>query len=97
MRPGGSGISEHTMIALTLEITAIALLLMVLAVIYVFRQAERAPKGFEDLDGFHFGPEPHAHGKVRRRKHAVVPAVVTADDRTMPVPIHSGPPAQAAL
>ena len=45
--------SEHTMIALTLEITAIALLLMVLAVIYVFRQAERAPKGFEDLDGFH--------------------------------------------
>jgi hypothetical protein len=85
------------MIALTLEIAAIVILLMVAAFVYVFRQAARAPKGFENLDNFHCGTEPHARSKARRRNRAVVPAVVTADDSTMPVQIHHVPPAQAAL
>jgi hypothetical protein len=85
------------MIALTLEIAAIAILLMVAAFVYVFRQAARAPQGFENLDSFHFGTEPHAQAKARGWNRAVVPAIVTADDQTMPIQIHHVPPAQAAL
>ena len=97
LRRGGSGMSGYTMIVLTLEITVIALLLVVLAVIYVFRKAARAPKGFENSDGFHFGTEPPAHGKARRRRRAVAPVAVNVNDSTMPVQIHHIPPAQAAL
>jgi hypothetical protein len=84
------------MIALTLEIAATALLLIVAAGVYLFWQATRAPRGFEDWDGFHLDIEPQRRSRDRRRKRAVVPAVA-ADDSTTPVPIHNGPPAQAAL
>jgi len=85
------------MFALTLEITAIAILLMVAAVVCVFWQAARSPKGFENSDGFHFGTEPCAHSNAHGRNRAVVPAVVPVDDRPVPVPIHYIPPAQAPL
>jgi hypothetical protein len=88
---------ESTMIALTLEVAAIGILLVVLAVGFVYRQAARAPKGFENSDGFHFGAEPRPQGITHRRKRALVAAVATADDREMPVQIHHIPPAQAAL
>jgi hypothetical protein len=92
---------EYPMIALTLEITAIAFLVMAAAVAYLFRQAARAPKGYEDWDGFHLGEESQAHGKTQGRAHrrgrAVVPAIVSADDHAMPVRIHHGPPAHAAF
>lgn len=89
------------MIALTLEIAAVAFFLMAAAVVYVFRQAARAPMGFENPDGFHFGTEPATQsapskGNAHRRKRVVVPAVVTADDHTMSVQIHHVPPAQPA-
>ena len=89
--------SEPMMIAFTIEITAIALLLMVAAGAYVFWQATRAPKGFEDWDGFHLDAEPRTHGRVRRRRRTVAPAAANADDSAASVPIHNGPPAQAAL
>lgn len=90
--------SESTMIALTLEIAAIALLLMVASVVYVFWKAAHAPMGFEDWGGFHLDAEtPPARGETRRRKRIVAPLVAAATDKTVPEQIHHGPPAEAAL
>jgi hypothetical protein len=88
---------EYPMIALMIEITAIAFFAMVAAVTCLFRQAARAPEGYEDSDGFHLGVEPDDSGMALDGSRAMVQAVVVADDNPMPVSIHHGPPAQAAF
>ena len=41
-----------------LAMAAIALVVMLAAVGYVFWEAAKAPRGHEDPDGFHYDPEP---------------------------------------
>ena len=89
--------SEYRMIALTLEIAAIFLVLMVGAGIYLFRKAVRAPIGYEDLAGFHLGDESPARDSAYHLKRVGPPAIRAAAENTIPDSIHHVPPAQAAL